>query len=363
MMGSKEVLTYQPGDEEEIVRVFEAAFSESDYYFPRSVSSWLWRYAKRPDFDPESILMIRKESSLVAALSMTYGDLIVNGEARKIALIDDVSTLPEWRRQGIGTALMKHAIEKAEEMNCWGVHLAADPTGSAIRIYMNLGFENITLCSNMLSVLKHRRAARFGTRLQAAGILTLSLLDSYKNVRINKGLCEVEVFEGQTAVDAALSIQEEFELPNGALLLDDEYIKWMTSQRSDGALKFASITKNQEISGIFTISSSDFSGPRARDRMAVIGNLLLSEEMQTRDAIASVLYEAKMIAKNALDCPMISMFIDDRDKNLNGACKKAGFMEVGKSASMFHSLGQSDRLVEIREGLWSQPVETSFPNP
>ncbi|MFW9846413.1 MAG: hypothetical protein ACFFD6_06685, partial [Candidatus Thorarchaeota archaeon] len=65
-MGSN-IQHFHPGDEEEIVAVFEAAFGESDYYFPRSVSSWILRYAKRPNFDPKSILVIRKEGTLVAA--------------------------------------------------------------------------------------------------------------------------------------------------------------------------------------------------------------------------------------------------------------------------------------------------------
>ncbi len=361
-MGST-IQSYKLGDEEEIVSLYEAAFGEADYYFPRSIPSWIWRYVQRPDFDPESILMIRKEEDVVAALSMTYGDLMVNGAPKKIGLIDDVSTLPQWRRQGLATALIEHAIKQAKEMGCWGVHLVADSTGSAIRIYRNLGFETITLCVNMLSFLKHRRAAKFGKHVQAVGIIALKLLDSYKNVRINKDLCQVEIIEGQDAVDIVLSAQKKFGPPNGTLLLSHEYIKWMASQRCDGALKVASITRDQTISGIITISSSDFLGPRARDRMAVIGNLVLGEEMYTGNTIASVLHGAKKIAKNDLDCSMVSMFIDDRDEDLKRACKKAGFIEVGKSASMLHPLGQSRKLAEARKGSWNQPVETAFSNP
>ncbi|MFX1368867.1 MAG: GNAT family N-acetyltransferase [Promethearchaeota archaeon] len=357
------IQSYKLGDEEEIVSLYEAAFGEADYYFPRSISSWIWRYVQRPYFDPESILMIRKEEVVVAALSMTYGDLIVNGAPKKIALIDDVSTLPKWRRQGLATALIEHAIKQAREMGCWGVHLVADPTGSAIRIYRNLGFETITLCINMLGVLKHRRAARLGKRRQAAGLLALSLLDLYKNARVDKSLCAVEIAEGSNAAKVALRAQKEFNLLNGTLLFDGEYIKWMTSQRTDGALKVSSILVDQALSGMVTVSSSDFSGPGARDKMAVIGNLAFQEEMHTRDAISSALHGAKMIARNVLDCPIVSMFADERDETLKRACKKAGFIEVGNSASMFHPLGHSDRLAEIREGLWTQPVETSFSNP
>jgi GNAT superfamily N-acetyltransferase len=362
-MSSNTVETYQAGYEAEIVEVFEAAFGENAYYFPRNVPSWLWRYTKRPGFDPESILMIRKKGALVATLSMTYGTLLVNGNPKKIALIDDVSTIPQWRRKGFATKLVGYAINRAKELDCWGVHLVADPAGSAIQIYEASGFELITSCINMLSVLKHRRAARFAKRGQAFGLLALSLLDHFKNTRINKGLCETVVVEGPSAVDVALRTQSELDLNNGTIMLDAEYVNWMTSQRPDGLLKFVSILKDQEFSGSFTISSSNFSGPGATDRMAVIGGLTLSEKMQTKDTIAAVLQGAKMIAKNSLNCAMVSMFVDERAETVKRACKKAGFMEVGKSASMFHPLGQVKRLTEIREGIWNQPVETSFSNP
>jgi len=362
-MSSNTVETYRPGNEVEIVEVFEAAFGEGAYYFPRSVSSWLWRYAQRPSFDPASILMIRKDGALVATLSMTYGALLVNGNPKKVALIDDVSTLPQWRRQGLATILMRHAINRAKELDCWGVHLVADPAGSAIRIYRSSGFEFITSCINMLCVLKHRRAARFGKRSQAVGLLALSLLDFFKNARIDDSLCETIVVEGRSAVDIALRTQREIGLSNGTILLDEEYVNWMTSQRPDGSLKVVSIMKDMEFSGSFTLSSSDFSGPRTTDRMAIIGGLTLSEDIQTKDTIAAVLHGAKMIAKNSLNCPIVSIFVDERAETIRSACKKAGFMEVGKSASMFHPLGQFQRLAEIREGIWNQPAETSFSNP
>ncbi len=60
---------------------------------------------------------------------------------------------------------------------------------------------------------------------------------------------------------------------------------------------------------------------------------------------------------------MANMFVDSRAEILRSACKKAGFMEVGQSASMFHSLGQPQKMVEIEKGIWSQPVETASSNP
>ena len=361
-MDSNKIQSFQPGDEEEIVQVFDAAFSEADYYFPRSVSSWVWRYIQRPGFDPNSVLMIREEGRVVAALAMTYGTMIVNDEPKKIALIDDVSTHPQWRKQGLATALMKHAIARAEEVGCWGVHLSADPEGAAIRIYKNIDFEIITHCINMLSVLKHRRAARFGKRRQAVPLLALSLLDSFRNMRIDKEKCSVEIAENDAATDIAMRAQEAFRLPNGTLLFDDKYVKWMTGRRPDGALKVASITLGSELAGMVTVSSSDFSGPSTTDRMAAIGNLILSNEMDS-DANTSALHGAKMIAKNNLNCPMVSLFIDERAESQRKACKKAGFMEVGLSASMFHPLGHHERFVAIQEGFWSQSVETASSDP
>jgi len=187
-------------------------------------------------------------------------------------------------------------------------------------------------------------------------------LDSYRSMRIDKDLCSVEIAENKTATDIVKRSQDAFHLPNGTLLLDDEYIKWMTDQRPDGSLKVASITLASELAGMVTVSSSDFSGPGAEDRMAAIGNLTLSDSIDT-DVLLSALHGAKMIAKNILDCPMVNMFIDERDEGKREACKNAGFMEIGKSASMFHHLGHPERLSEIQDGTWSQPVETVSSNP
>ncbi|MFW9889378.1 MAG: GNAT family N-acetyltransferase [Candidatus Thorarchaeota archaeon] len=360
-MDSNKIRSFQPGDEEEIVRVFEAAFGEADYYFPRSVSSWVWRYMQRPGFDPKSVLMIRKKGTVVATLSMTYGTMVVNNEPKKVALIDDVSSLPQWRKQGLATALMTRAIARAEEVGCWGVHLSADPEGDAIRIYKNVGFETITHCTNMLSVLKHRRAARFGKRQQAAPLLALSLLDFLRNIRIDRSFCRIEIVDVNAACEVASCAQDSFKLHNGTLVLDKEYVNWMANQRPDGELKLATISREDDFSGIFTVSSSDFSGPGGIDRIAIIGNLIT--DLQAEEEIAAALYGAKNLAKNALDCPMVSIFVDQRDTTMKQACKKAGFMEIGKSASMFHPLNQSEKLNEIREGIWNQPVETTSSNP
>ncbi|MFW9845645.1 MAG: GNAT family N-acetyltransferase, partial [Candidatus Thorarchaeota archaeon] len=325
--------------------------------------SWIWRYAKRPNFDPKSILVIRKEGTLVAALVMTYGTMNIQGKQKKIALIDDVSTLPRWQRRGFATSLIDHAIGRAQEVGCWGIHLSADPDGSANRIYKNAGFETITRCRNMLGILHHRRAARFGKRRHAIPLSAMSILNRFRPSRIDIENLGIEIIEDSAASEVLLRALNSFGLQNGTLIFNDEYVKWMTRPRSDGAMKVASITQNNEFSGVFTLSSSDFSGPGGTDRMAVIGNLTLSESMRFKDAIAAALHRAKRITKVSLDCAMINMFVDSRDALLNAACKKAGFIDVGQVASMFHSLGHPERQHEIRKGIWNQPVETAKSNP
>lgn len=70
-----------------------------------------------------------------------YGEIrMIAGEAQ----IYNIAVAPEFRREGIGEALLRHMIEKAEESGCSLVTLEVrDGNGAALSLYEKLGFREV----------------------------------------------------------------------------------------------------------------------------------------------------------------------------------------------------------------------------
>jgi putative acetyltransferase len=66
--------------------------------------------------DGGSLVAVEAGSALVGHLLMSEGDLdLEDGTVRRIWMIGPVAVVPEWQRLGIGSALMRAAIELATE--------------------------------------------------------------------------------------------------------------------------------------------------------------------------------------------------------------------------------------------------------
>jgi len=65
--------------------------------------------------------------------------------AGKTIYIDDVSTLPDYRKNGYGKKLLEYIIELARKENCTAVHLDSGHTRfDAHRLYLNMGFKIVS---------------------------------------------------------------------------------------------------------------------------------------------------------------------------------------------------------------------------
>ena len=61
---------------------------------------------------------------------------------RPYGLIENVVTHPDYRRRGLGTAVLKHALQAAWERGCYKVMLlTGSKTESTLRFYEKAGFE------------------------------------------------------------------------------------------------------------------------------------------------------------------------------------------------------------------------------
>ena len=65
---------------------------------------------------------------------------MIAGEAQ----IYNIAVAPEFRREGIGEALLRHMIDKAEEEKCYVVNLEVmDGNEAAMELYNKLGFREV----------------------------------------------------------------------------------------------------------------------------------------------------------------------------------------------------------------------------
>lgn len=91
--------------------------------------------------DPNNTLIVAEcDDRVVAALQLTLiPDLTYRGAWR--AQIEGVRVASDMRRQGIGRALMEHAIERARRSRCNLMQLTTDKRRpEAVRFYEALGF-------------------------------------------------------------------------------------------------------------------------------------------------------------------------------------------------------------------------------
>jgi ribosomal protein S18 acetylase RimI-like enzyme len=126
----------------EIVNVFNSAFSTNKGSILRDEKSWLWRYKERPDSEDDQIILAKFEDKIVGVIIVTFREIKINNENFKFGMIDDVATLPEFRKRGIAKKMLQEAVEFIQERKCDASALCADPKGKAIKIYRSFNYQD-----------------------------------------------------------------------------------------------------------------------------------------------------------------------------------------------------------------------------
>ncbi len=79
--------------------------------------------------------------SLVATCTLVVVQNLTRG-GRPYGLIENVVTHPDYRRRGLGTAVLKHALQTAWERGCYKVMLMTGSRNeSTLQFYEKAGFE------------------------------------------------------------------------------------------------------------------------------------------------------------------------------------------------------------------------------
>ena len=98
--------------------------------------------------------------SLVIYLALD-GDVVVGlirlvGDGFSSVFVQDLIVLPSYQRQGIGSSLMKQALENFKE--AYQVQLATDKTEKNLGFYRSMGFETLSTydCIGMIWVNREK---------------------------------------------------------------------------------------------------------------------------------------------------------------------------------------------------------------
>ena len=127
------------GDELSALLFLYAHLHPDDAILPLGEAAPLWETLRQ---DPnQHCLGAYWNGSLVATCTLVVVPNLTRG-GRPYGLIENVVTHPDYRRRGLGTAVLKHALQIAWERGCYKVMLLTGSKNEAtLRFYEQAGFE------------------------------------------------------------------------------------------------------------------------------------------------------------------------------------------------------------------------------
>jgi GNAT superfamily N-acetyltransferase len=86
------------------------------------------------------ILVAKEQSAIVGMVNLLFS--VSTALGAKVAILEDMFVLPEWRDRGMGSQIIERAIQEARDQGCARITLLTDTTNeSAHRFYSRHGFK------------------------------------------------------------------------------------------------------------------------------------------------------------------------------------------------------------------------------
>jgi mycothiol synthase len=131
--------SFVPGRDEEVAwRIHQAAFAAVPTHLPVPLDDWVdERMRRNPAFDPSLVFLVEHDGEPVAVAVCQAG---AQGSPED-GWVRDLGVLPDWRRRGIGMALLREVFQVFRQRGLTGVALDVDDVTleGAVALYRRAG--------------------------------------------------------------------------------------------------------------------------------------------------------------------------------------------------------------------------------
>ncbi|MFB0559827.1 MAG: GNAT family N-acetyltransferase [Candidatus Lokiarchaeia archaeon] len=328
---------YRSGDEHQIVDLFNAAFGTNDVFTPRTVEFWIWRYLKKPGFDPEGVFLAEKEGRIISSVIETLRKAKFGEKTLLLGAIDDVATPPELRNRGLASKLLEESIKYAEQKGLDGLTLFADPEGPGYKIYQRYGFTDIKRFHFYMKTLD-QKIKDFETQKE-----------DYRAKRSLEHLTSENLKGFVEKYNAA------YEQYDGFHPLSIDEIRWRLLEPIN---VFPSQTwiamKDQEIVGGGTLRVRKIVAWGSELNSAVIENVF-TLDINDMGAAKDILLKILKVARGK-GCPMAICIVSSNCDSKSKPLETVGFTKIAEDSQMIKCLSDFDFSESVKR-CWYTPYE------
>ncbi len=328
---------YRPGDENQIVELFNAAFGTNDVFTPRTVEFWIWRYLKKPGFDPEGVFLAEKDGRIISSVIETFRKARFGGKTLNLGAIDDVATPPELRNRGLASKLLEESIRYAEQKKLDGLTLVADPEGPGYKIYQRYGFIDTKRFDFYMITLDQEESQ--GDKAQ-------------EEVAANRSF---EQLTSENLKDFTEKFNEAYEQFEGFHPMIIDEVRWRLLEPVN---VFPSQTwiamKDQEIVGGGTLRVRKIVAWGSELNSAVIENLFtldINDMGTAKDILLKILKVAR-----GKGCPMAICIVSSNCDSKSKPLETVGFTKIAEDSQMIKCLSDFDFSESVKR-CWYTPYE------
>ncbi|MHA1378000.1 MAG: GNAT family N-acetyltransferase [Candidatus Helarchaeota archaeon] len=353
--------TFEDGDEDGIVKLFNSAFCQQPLCHLMTREFWEWKYKKRPPrFIPEGILIAEKKRTIVGSVIVTFHRKNFGEHNFLFGGIDDVATCPVLQKRGIARNLMEKAIDFTKNYGADASVLMADPRGHARRLYKKLGYvynNYFSIYAKIINPLKIKNDILPLTPFIPLFFL-LNIRPKFKKYKF-EGIQFKILKDNQTEfLNIVNRINKKF---LGSNLYNEDYWLWcrrIRPKRHKGIV--LAVNMDKRIVGGGTIVKSFFRVYKYYITHYVLSDLFVNNTEKIEGMSWQILKKLEAIA--SLQVPLMLAFVHQNNFCLNKLLKENGYISV-QNAELEMINPFSKKFIEIYNSLkdtnrpWVAPLE------
>lgn len=256
------------------------------YYRPFSPQTsvgqmrWLMRNSW---VDPDLLLCAKINETIVGQVLVLPREVNVAGSLSRVGVVSQVAVHPDWRRRGIGKALMERAAALATDRDYDGLLLTANPGSPAHDLYRKLGYRTLVRMRLMIRILDSSMLSR---ALNARYLLPLlQLLSRQYQIDLPPGI--VVRSYGVADLEHALALlKSHIETRECAEEIDEQFWIWKQETLQLGGRRRCFVAEEDDrivafVSAAPMIAMAQMGRKKTRTRVCILEDLCYEEGMRS----------------------------------------------------------------------------------